>query len=68
MLDIFLSIFLFYQRTLIIHITLSFSVLTEINFMDSELNICHDTVRELFIVSNTTTGRLHRAHPVPAIF
>jgi len=41
---------------LIVHITLPFSVLTEINFMDSELNICHATVRDLFIVCNTTTG------------
>jgi len=67
-LEIFLSIFLFFQTIFIVHITLSFNVLTEINFRDSELNICHATVREVFIVSNTTTGPLCCAHSVPAIF
>jgi hypothetical protein len=36
--------------------------------MDSELNICQATVRELSIVSSTTTGPLCCAHSVPIIF
>jgi len=68
MLEIFLSIFLFFQRMLIVHITQSFSALTEINFRDTELNICHATVRELFIVSNTTTGPLCCAHSALTVF
>lgn len=68
MLEIYLSIFLFFRRMLIVHITQSFSAHTEVNFRDPELNICHATVRELFIVSNTTTGPLCCAHSALTIF
>lgn len=67
MLDIFLSVFNTFQRTLIVYIK-SFSVLTQINFMDLALNIYQATVRELLNVCKKTTGPLCCTHSEPNLF